>query len=116
MSPAHPSFRKLKEDIWEELLDGKLAVPALIIWGREDPEGSFPAGVAMHEALVAAGSPVSFHAFEKAGHVAYMEYPLQFNKVIADFFRTSSYSITSSNSTSKVSTEPGGMLPVARSP
>ncbi len=85
MSPAHPSFRRLKEAIWAELQAGKLEVPTLIIWGREDPEGSFPAGVAMHEALEAAGSAVTFYAFENAGHVSYMEYPERFNTIVTEF-------------------------------
>lgn len=85
MSPAHPSFRQLKTEIWAELLDGKLRTPTLIIWGREDPEGSFPAGVAMFESLRDAGTPVSFRAFDKAGHVAYMEYPEEFNRALAEF-------------------------------
>jgi pimeloyl-ACP methyl ester carboxylesterase len=85
MSPAHPTFRKLKEQIWQELLAGELRTPTLIIWGREDPEGSFPAGVAMYEALRDTGSPVEFYPFDAAGHVAYMEYPDRFNSVLAAF-------------------------------
>ncbi len=85
MSPAHPTFRELKNAIWAEMMDDQLKVPTLIIWGREDPEGSFPAGLGMYEALLDAGSPVSFHAFDNAGHVAYMEYPQQFNQVLIDF-------------------------------
>jgi 2-hydroxy-6-oxo-6-(2'-carboxyphenyl)-hexa-2,4-dienoate hydrolase len=85
MSPAHPSFRKLKDEIWIELMDGKLQIPTLIVWGREDPEGSFPAGVAMFEALRDAGSPVRFQALEAAGHVGYMEYPDEFNALVSDF-------------------------------
>ncbi len=88
MSPAHPSFRRLKDQVWTELLAGKLITPTLIIWGREDPEGSFPAGVAMYESLRDAGSPVSFYAFDKAGHVAYMEYPKAFNSVVIEFALT----------------------------
>jgi 2-hydroxy-6-oxonona-2,4-dienedioate hydrolase len=88
MSPAHPSYRKLKAGIWDELLAGKLVTPTLIIWGEEDPEGSFPAGVAMAETLQEAGSPVSFHPFPNAGHVAYMEYPDEFNRVVTQFIQT----------------------------
>jgi len=85
MSPAHPSFRKLKAQVWEELAAGNLQVPTLIIWGREDPEGSFDAGAAAYESLKAAGSDVSFRAFDEAGHVPYMEYPAEFNEVVRAF-------------------------------
>jgi 2-hydroxy-6-oxonona-2,4-dienedioate hydrolase len=85
MNPAHPSFRALKAEIWEELAAGALQVPTLIIWGREDPEGSFDAGVAFYEALAAAGTDVRFRAFDNAGHVPYMEYPGEFNRVVTEF-------------------------------
>ncbi|MEC9375990.1 MAG: alpha/beta hydrolase [Pseudomonadota bacterium] len=85
MSPAHPSFRKLKANTWEELLAGKLKVPTLIIWGKEDPEGSFEAGVEMYKSLKKAGSSVSFYAFDETGHAVYMERPEKFNRLISDF-------------------------------
>ena len=85
MSPAHPSFQQLKADIWAELTAGDLKVPTLIIWGREDPEGSFGAGVAAYESLQAAGADVSFSAFDESGHVPYMEYPVEFNEVVSAF-------------------------------
>ncbi len=87
MNPAHPSFRVLKAEIWEQLSRGALRAPTLIIWGRQDPEGSFDAGVGFYEALDAAGTDVRFHAFDDAGHVAYMEYPDEFNRVITEFIR-----------------------------
>ncbi len=86
MSPAHPSFRALKKQIWEELNSGALEVPALIIWGRNDPEGSFDAGVGFFEALKAAGTDVTFKPFDNSGHVPYMEYPDEFNSVVTEFF------------------------------
>ena len=85
MNPAHPDFRQLKENLWAEMTEGRLRVPTLIIWGREDPEGSFPAGVAMYEGLKDAGSPVSFRPFDNSGHVPYMEYPEEFNRVVIEF-------------------------------
>ncbi len=85
MSPAHPSFQQLKADIWAELTAGHLKVPTLIIWGREDPEGSFGAGVAAYDSLRVAGADVSFRAFDESGHVPYMEYPVEFNEVVSAF-------------------------------
>jgi pimeloyl-ACP methyl ester carboxylesterase len=85
MNPAHPSYRKLKAQAWEELAAGDLKVPVLIVWGREDPEGSFDAGVAAYESLKAAGVDVHFRAFDEAGHVPYMEYPEKFNAVLKSF-------------------------------
>jgi 2-hydroxy-6-oxo-6-(2'-carboxyphenyl)-hexa-2,4-dienoate hydrolase len=87
MSPAHPSFRVLKEQVWEELRAGSLRVPTMILWGREDPEGSFGSGYAFFQALQAAGTDVRFHGFKNSGHVPYMEYPAAFNRLVTDFGR-----------------------------
>jgi 2-hydroxy-6-oxonona-2,4-dienedioate hydrolase len=85
MSPAHPAYRGLKAQAWKQLAAGELHVPTLIIWGREDPEGSFDAGVRFSEALKEAGTDVRFHAFGETGHVPYMEYPEAFNRVVIEF-------------------------------
>jgi pimeloyl-ACP methyl ester carboxylesterase len=87
MSPAHPSFRVLKEQVWEELGAGSLRVPTMILWGREDPEGSFDSGYAFFKALQTAGTDVRFHGFKNSGHVPYMEYPAAFNRLVTDFGR-----------------------------
>ena len=88
MSPAHPSYRKLKNQLWGELQQGALQTPTLIIWGRQDPEGSYASGKTIATTIRDAGSPVSFYTFENAGHVPYMEYPAEFNQVVTDFVRT----------------------------
>jgi 2-hydroxy-6-oxo-6-(2'-carboxyphenyl)-hexa-2,4-dienoate hydrolase len=85
MSPAHPAYRGLKAQAWKQLAAGELHVPILIIWGREDPEGSFDAGVRFSEALKESGTDVRFHAFGETGHVPYMEHPEAFNRVVIEF-------------------------------
>lgn len=88
MSPAHPSYRALKAQIWDELRSGALRVPTLIVWGLEDPEDNFDAGLGLFRALADAGTPVRYHAFAAAGHVPYMEYPEAFNEVLSGFIRS----------------------------
>jgi 2-hydroxy-6-oxonona-2,4-dienedioate hydrolase len=85
MSPAHPSFRVLKAQAWDEMHAGSLRVPTMILWGHEDPEGSFGSGFAFFEALREAGTDVRFHGFKNSGHVPYMEYPTAFNRLVTDF-------------------------------
>jgi pimeloyl-ACP methyl ester carboxylesterase len=85
MSPAHPSFRVLKAQAWDEMRAGSLHVPTMILWGREDPEGSFDSGFAFFEGLQEAGADVRFHGFKNSGHVPYMEYPAAFNRLVTDF-------------------------------
>jgi len=68
-----------------ELAAGRLPVPTLIIWEREDPARSFAAGEAAYEAMKSAGAEVRFRAFGESGHVPYMGYPDEFNVVITSF-------------------------------
>jgi len=90
MSPAHPSYRALKAQAWEDLQAGRLQVPTLLIWGLNDPEGSFPAGLGLFRALGEAGTPVRFHGFAQSGHAPYIESPEEFNALVAAFCEDSS--------------------------
>lgn len=85
MSPAHPSFRSLKQNVLQELEAGKLKVPVLLVWGQNDPEGSLPSGLELFR-LVSASSPrAQMHIFGRSGHLSFIEYPEAFNRVLIDF-------------------------------
>lgn len=85
MSPAHPSFRALKQQIIEDMEAGKLTVPVLVVWGQNDPEGSLPSGLELFR-IVSAASPRSrMQIFGKCGHLPFIEYPEEFNRLLVDF-------------------------------
>jgi pimeloyl-ACP methyl ester carboxylesterase len=85
MSPAHPSFRQLKDTMVEDIKAGKFKVPTLIVWGFNDPEGSYHAGLKLFEFLSANSSRVQFHAFNKSGHMPCIESPEEFNSQVVSF-------------------------------
>jgi len=85
MSPAHPSFRLLKETMVQDIKVGKFKVPTLIIWGLNDPEGSYHAGLKLFEFLSANSSHIQFHAFNRSGHMPCIEYPEKFNGQVVGF-------------------------------
>jgi 2-hydroxy-6-oxonona-2,4-dienedioate hydrolase len=85
MSPAHPSFRRLKQALLDELAAGKLQVPVLVVWGANDPEGSVASGEALYE-LVRGSSPrAQWRLVENSGHLSFIEHPAAFNEILIDF-------------------------------
>lgn len=85
MNPAHPSFQEGKNKVLEEIKEGKLKVPTLIVWGYNDPSLPYQVGMKLFEYVSASVLQSQLHMFNNCGHHAYMEYPEQFNKLIKAF-------------------------------
>ncbi len=85
MSPAHPSFRALKAQLLGELREGKLRVPVLVVWGNDDPEGSLESGLELFRVVSASSPRARLRVFGRSGHLPFVEYPEEFNRVVADF-------------------------------
>lgn len=85
MSPAHPSFQILRKKALDEIKEGKLKVPTLVLWGYNDPAMYYQGGIELFK-LVSSGNPESqLHMFNNCGHSPYIEYPELFNRLIIDF-------------------------------
>jgi 2-hydroxy-6-oxo-6-(2'-carboxyphenyl)-hexa-2,4-dienoate hydrolase len=85
MSPAHPSFQALRKKALDEIKEGKLKVPTLILWGNNDPAMYCEGGIELFK-WVSSGNPESqLHIFNNCGHSPYIEYPEQFNRLIKSF-------------------------------
>ena len=85
MNPAHPDYRALKAKAWEDIGSGGLKMPVLIVWGHEDPENSFGAGLEFFRSISLVSPAARFHGFARSGHVPYIEYPEEFNRLVRDF-------------------------------
>ena len=85
MSPAHPAFRALKQQAISEIEAGKLQMPVLVIWGRNDPEGSLESGLELFRMVSASSPKARLHVFGHSGHLSFIEYPEEFNRVLTDF-------------------------------
>ena len=85
MSPAHPNYRALKGALLQDLRDGKLKVPTLVVWGHEDPEGSYGSGVELFNIISATNPNSAMHVFANAGHSPFKEYPDRFNRLVVSF-------------------------------
>jgi pimeloyl-ACP methyl ester carboxylesterase len=79
-----------RQKIWRETLedhmdtthrrmkDGKLQMPTLIFWGRNDRSRPLHAGIALYEIMAKRNPRVEMHIINKAGHHPYREYPEKF--------------------------------------
>jgi len=86
MTPRHPVFQALREAALQEIGDGKLKVPSLLIWGYNDPSSPLEGGLELFDLINAGTTREShMHVFNKSGHSSYIEYPDEFNRVIESF-------------------------------
>jgi 2-hydroxy-6-oxonona-2,4-dienedioate hydrolase len=85
LNPLHPDVQAIRDDLLADMASGQLEVPTLIVWGHNDPEGSFNSGFNLFNLLSEAGSPAAFHVFANAGHQPFTEYPNEFNRLVLSF-------------------------------
>jgi 4,5:9,10-diseco-3-hydroxy-5,9,17-trioxoandrosta-1(10),2-diene-4-oate hydrolase len=85
MSPAHASFRRLKQQLLDELAAGRLQVPVLVAWGANDPEGSLESGLELFRLARQSSPRARLHVFGRSGHLPFIEYPEEFNALLTDF-------------------------------
>jgi pimeloyl-ACP methyl ester carboxylesterase len=76
----------LRKQFFHTLLDdvralGQMAVPTLLIWGRQDKSCPLSSGQAMHRLLKGSRLEV----FDRVGHAAHDEGPERFNQLALDF-------------------------------
>lgn len=88
MSPGHPYFQGLRADTLEELAAGKLKVPHLVVWGRNDPMGDYDAGLKFFDIASASAARTELRVINHAGHNPMVEYPEIFNEAITGFCGT----------------------------
>jgi 2-hydroxy-6-oxo-6-(2'-carboxyphenyl)-hexa-2,4-dienoate hydrolase len=82
INPAHPTYQTLKNKTLEEIKEGKLKVPTLVIWGHNDPSTTFEVGIELFKNISSGTLDSQLHIFNNCGHSPYMEYPDRFNRLI----------------------------------
>ncbi len=85
MTPAGGYFRGLKAQLLADIGAGRLTVPNLLVWGRDDPQVPLVAGLELFALLDRGGSPVELAVIANAGHEVFMEYPADFNRIVTGF-------------------------------
>jgi len=85
MTPRNPSARALFDQARDEIANGDLQVPSLLIWGYNDPSSPYGGGLELFK-LINAKTPIShLHVFNNSGHSSHVEHPEEFNRVISSF-------------------------------
>jgi len=85
MSPGHPYFQGLRADVLDELAAGKLQVPHLVVWGRNDPMADYDAGLKFFDIAGASAARTELTVINHAGHNPMVEYPEIFNEAVTGF-------------------------------
>jgi pimeloyl-ACP methyl ester carboxylesterase len=85
MTPAGGYFRGLKAQLLADIGAGRLTVPHLLVWGRDDPQVPLVAGLELFALLNRGRSTVELAVIANAGHEVFMEYPADFNRIVTGF-------------------------------
>jgi pimeloyl-ACP methyl ester carboxylesterase len=85
MSPGHPYFQGLRAGALEEMAAGKLQVPHLVVWGRNDPMADYDTGLKFFDIAAASAARTELRVINHAGHSPMVEYPEIFNEAVIGF-------------------------------
>lgn len=84
--PGNPSYLALQETALEEIKEGKLKVPTLLIWGYHDVIMHHEVGIELFKLIINSNVPGSrLVIFDECDHFAHIEYPELFNRTIKSF-------------------------------
>ena len=74
-----------KEETLRWLAEGRLQVPTLITWGRDEPSAILAQGVALFELLCERNAYTHMWIVNQAGHFPYREHPAEWARVVTEF-------------------------------
>jgi pimeloyl-ACP methyl ester carboxylesterase len=74
-----------KDETHRWIREGRLSMPTLLYWGRNDPSAIFEIGVALFEMISQTNPKVRMFVVNRAGHFHYREYPEEFNHNLIQF-------------------------------
>jgi 2-hydroxy-6-oxo-6-(2'-carboxyphenyl)-hexa-2,4-dienoate hydrolase len=84
--PGSPSFHTLQNTALEEIKEGKLKVPTLLIWGYRDSMMHHEVGLELFKCITNSDVPGSrLVIFDNCDHFPFIEYPELFNRTIKSF-------------------------------
>jgi len=86
-NPFRQSLDEHKEQTFSWIREGRLNMPTLLYWGRNDLSAIFEIGVALFEMLSQTNPNVRMLVVNRAGHFHYREYPQEFNHNVTQFIR-----------------------------
>ncbi|OGO18120.1 MAG: hypothetical protein A2Z14_13375 [Chloroflexi bacterium RBG_16_48_8] len=84
-NPFRQSLKTHKEETFAWIQEGRLNMPTLLYWGRNDLSALFEIGVTLFEMISQTNPNVRMLVVNRAGHFHYREYPQEFNHNLISF-------------------------------
>jgi pimeloyl-ACP methyl ester carboxylesterase len=81
------SLRAQKEETLAWLEEGRLQLPTLISWGKDDGSALLEQGYLLFDRIAKKTPNVRMYIFNQAGHFHYREHVEEFNRVVTQFVR-----------------------------
>lgn len=83
------SLDQQKVETLRWLAEGRLQVPTLVTWGRDDPSAILAQGVALFDLLCERNAQTRMWIFNQAGHFPYREHPAEWVRIVTAFVAAS---------------------------
>lgn len=83
-----PALDRQKDDTLAWIKAGKLKVPTLLAWGKNDPSAILSGGLELFEIVSGSTPKAQMHIFNQAGHYCYREHPEAFAGTVTAFIRS----------------------------
>jgi 2-hydroxy-6-oxo-6-(2'-carboxyphenyl)-hexa-2,4-dienoate hydrolase len=80
-----PSILPARAQALADIDERGLPVPALVIWGADDPSAPLPLGLALHERIAARTPEADLLVLGRAGHYCFRERPEAFERALTAF-------------------------------
>ena len=85
-----PDVEKVKNETLDLIKAGHLKADTLIIWGFNDRTAPYSLGIELLKIISPVVDRTQLHIFNQAGHFVFREHPLEVNRLIVEFIKSSS--------------------------
>ncbi len=85
-----PDVGKVKNETLDLIKAGHLKADTLIIWGFNDRTAPYSLGIELLKIISPVVDRTQLHIFNQAGHFVFREHPLEVNRLIVEFIKSSS--------------------------
>jgi pimeloyl-ACP methyl ester carboxylesterase len=80
-----PSLQRARENVHDHLRSIGLAVPTLVVWGRDDRSAPAAGGLGLFELIAERSPDASLHLINRAGHQVFRDQADSFNRIVGAF-------------------------------
>lgn len=85
-----PDVGEVKNETLDLIKAGHLKADTLIIWGLNDRTAPYSLGIELMKIISSVVDRTQLHIFNQAGHYVYREHPLEVDRLIVEFIKSSS--------------------------